>query len=170
MSSCRSLSETSAQTRYFFSPSWKSRLQWGMICSCEQISILCSNMISKHPLNRSWSLIIRLRMIRRGVLSPWTNRGKVTKGETPDNSSKWDSPPPALSISYERLLLQICDLSDFLWSEPIKIDLARRDRNRRCSYHKDHDHTTEQCKNLHYLVEKLIKVEHPKQYFCMTNG
>ncbi|RVW62558.1 hypothetical protein CK203_063142 [Vitis vinifera] len=44
------------------------------------------------------------------------------------------------SISYERLLPHIRDLSDFR-SEPIKKDPDRRDWNRRCSYHKDHDHT-----------------------------
>ncbi|RVW26304.1 hypothetical protein CK203_107170 [Vitis vinifera] len=42
--------------------------------------------------------------------------------------------------------------------EPIKTNPSKQDWNRRCSYHKDHDHTTEQCKSLHYLVEKLIKV------------
>ncbi|RVW24151.1 hypothetical protein CK203_087031 [Vitis vinifera] len=63
-----------------------------------------------------------------------------------------------LSISYERLLLQIRVLSDFKWPKPIKIDSPRWDQNRRCSYHKDHSHIIEQCKSLHYMVEKLIKV------------
>ncbi|RVW62196.1 hypothetical protein CK203_064429 [Vitis vinifera] len=62
-----------------------------------------------------------------------------------------------LSISYERLISIICDLSDFIWPEPIKSDPARQDQNRRCFYHKNHNHTIEQCKSLHYLVEKLIK-------------
>ena len=31
----------------------------------------------------------------------------------------------SLSIPYERLLPIICDMSDFRWLEPIKIDLAR---------------------------------------------
>ncbi|KAL6338705.1 hypothetical protein AAG906_023854 [Vitis piasezkii] len=39
-----------------------------------------------------------------------------------------------------------------------------------CVYHKDHDHTTEQCKSLHYLVERLIKVGHLKQYVRATGG
>ena len=62
----------------------------------------------------------------------------------------------------------IRNLSDFRWLEQIKIDSARRDQNKRSSYHKDHDHTTEQCKSLHYLVEKLIKVGHLKQYIHTT--
>ena len=44
------------------------------------------------------------------------------------------------------------------------MDLTKRDRNRKCVYHKEHGHTTEQCKSLHYLLEKLIKARHLKQY------
>ena len=71
-----------------------------------------------------------------------------------------------LNISYERLLLMICGLSNFRWSESIKIDPTRQDRNKRCSFHKDHGHITRQCKSLHYLVQKLIRVGHLKQYVC----
>ena len=63
----------------------------------------------------------------------------------------------------------IRNLSDFRWTEPIKIDSTRRDQNRRYSYHKDHNHTTEQCNSLHYL-ERLIKVRHLKQYVNTTSG
>ena len=69
-----------------------------------------------------------------------------------------------LSISYHKLLSIIWDLSDFRWPKPIKTDSIKRDRNRKCAYHKDHDHTTEQCRSLHYLVERLIKAGHLKQY------
>ena len=31
---------------------------------------------------------------------------------------------------------------------------------------KKHGHTTEQCRSLHYLVERLIKAGHLKQYIC----
>lgn len=67
-----------------------------------------------------------------------------------------------LSISYERLLQQIQDLLNFRWLEPIKTDPAKGDRNRKCFYHKDYEHTTKQYKSMHYLVEKLIKVGHFK--------
>ena len=65
-----------------------------------------------------------------------------------------------LYISYERLIPMIYDLSDFRWPNPIKTYLTRRDQNKMCSYHRDHDHTNEQCNSFHYLVEKLIKVGH----------
>ena len=64
----------------------------------------------------------------------------------------------------------IRDLSDFRWPELIKTDMAKRDRSRRCTYHKDHNHTTKQCRSLHYLVERLIRAEHLKQYVRTTGG
>ena len=64
----------------------------------------------------------------------------------------------------------IHDLSDFRWLEPIKIDPAKRDLSIRCTYHKDHDHTIEQYRSLHYLVERLIRAGHLKQYVHATGG
>ena len=73
-----------------------------------------------------------------------------------------------LSISYKKLLPMIRDLFDFRWSELIKMDPAKRDQSKRCVYHKDHGHNIEQCRSLHYLVERLIRVEHLKQYVHTT--
>ncbi|KAL6335432.1 hypothetical protein AAG906_029675 [Vitis piasezkii] len=56
-----------------------------------------------------------------------------------------------LNVSYEKLLPMIRELSDFRWPEPLKTNPAKRDRNRKCVYHKEHGHTTEQCRSLHYL-------------------
>ena len=64
----------------------------------------------------------------------------------------------------------IRDLSDFRWLEPIKTDLAKWDRSRKCVYHKDHGHTMEQCRSLYYLVERLIKAGHLKQYVRTSEG
>lgn len=44
------------------------------------------------------------------------------------------------------------------------MDPAKRDQSRKCAYHKEHDHTTEKCRSLHYLVKKLIRVGHLKQH------
>lgn len=44
------------------------------------------------------------------------------------------------------------------------MDPARRDQNRKCAYHKEHDHKTKQCKSLHFLVEKLVRAGHLRQY------
>ena len=69
-----------------------------------------------------------------------------------------------INISYNKLFPMKRDLSDFRWLEPIKTDPAKRDRSRKCVYHKEHGHTTKQCRSLHYLVERLIRVMHLKQY------
>lgn len=60
----------------------------------------------------------------------------------------------------------IRELFDFRWSEPLKTDPAKRDRDKKCAYHKEHDHTIEQCRSLHYLVEKLVRARHLRQYVC----
>lgn len=73
-----------------------------------------------------------------------------------------------LYISYEKLLLMICELSDFRWPEPLKTDPTKRDRNKKCAYHKEQGHTMKQCRSLHYLVEKLVKVGHLKQYVRLS--
>ena len=69
-----------------------------------------------------------------------------------------------LSISYKKFLPMIQDLSDFGWPGPLKANPAQRDHSKKCAYHKEHGHTTETCRSLHYLVEMLIKVGHLKQY------
>ncbi|RVW61599.1 hypothetical protein CK203_065403 [Vitis vinifera] len=79
-------------------------------------------------------------------------------------------PLTPLSISYEKLLPMIQGLSDFRWPRPIGTDPSTRNRSRRCAFHKDHGHTTETCHALQYLVEKLIKAGHLKQYLRTDTG
>lgn len=64
----------------------------------------------------------------------------------------------------------ICDLSNFRWPESIKIDPTKWDRSRRCAYPKYHSYSTEQCRSLHYLVERLIMAGHLKQYVRIIGG
>nr|CAN73243.1 hypothetical protein VITISV_005388 [Vitis vinifera] len=55
-------------------------------------------------------------------------------------------------------------LSDFKWPKPIGTDPSTRDHSKRCAFHKEHGHTTETYRCLQYLVERLIKAGHLKQY------
>ena len=50
------------------------------------------------------------------------------------------------------------------------MDPSTRDRSRRCVFHKDHGHTTETCRAFQFLVERLIKAGHLKQYLRSDNG
>ncbi|RVX09991.1 hypothetical protein CK203_013061 [Vitis vinifera] len=88
-----------------------------------------------------------------------------------EGPSRQDRPPlTPLSISYEKLLPMIQGLSDFKWPRPQGTDPSTRDHSKRCAFHKEHGHTTETCRSLQYLVERLIKAGHLKQYLCSDAG
>ena len=69
-----------------------------------------------------------------------------------------------LTTSYEKLLPIIRDLPSFRWQRPVRSNSSERDCSKKCAYHKDHGHTTETCRSLHYMVEDLLKAGHLKQY------
>ncbi|KAL6319377.1 hypothetical protein AAG906_014051 [Vitis piasezkii] len=56
------------------------------------------------------------------------------------------------------------------WPRPIGTDPSMRDRSKKCVFHKDHGHTTETCRSLQYLVERLIKAGHLKRYLHPNLG
>ncbi|RVX12536.1 hypothetical protein CK203_011636 [Vitis vinifera] len=86
-------------------------------------------------------------------------------GRRQEEQSRPKLPPlTPLSISYEKFFPMIQDMSDFRWPGPLRADPSKRDHSKKCDYHKKHGHTTETCRNLHYLVEKLIRAGHLKQY------
>ena len=92
-------------------------------------------------------------------------------GRRQEEQSRLEWPPlTLLSISYEKFLPMIQDLSDFKWPGPFRADPAQRDHSKKCAYHKEHDHTTEVCRSLHYLVERLIRAGHLKQYLRLDAG
>ncbi|XP_034707722.1 uncharacterized protein LOC117930990 [Vitis riparia] len=86
-------------------------------------------------------------------------------GRRQEEQSRSEPPPlTPFSISYEKLLPMIQDMSDFRWPGSLRTDPSKRDHSKKCAYHKEHGHTTEKCRSLHYLVEKLIRAGHLKQY------
>ena len=117
--------------------------------------VLVTNHLTKNDHARNFKPSNQLRQANKG----WDNQ------QQPNLASL-----TPLSILYEKLLLMIRDLFDFRWPESIKMDPTKWDRSRRCTYHKDHDHTTKQCRSLHYLVERLIRARHMKQYVHTTGG
>ena len=86
-----------------------------------------------------------------------------SSGRKQEEQGSPERPPlTPLSISYEKLIPMIQDLSDFRWPGPLRADPAQRDHSKKCAYHKEHGHTTEACRSLHYLVERLLKARHLK--------
>ncbi|RVW81173.1 hypothetical protein CK203_041115 [Vitis vinifera] len=90
--------------------------------------------------------------------------GRPSRSNTERNTKPPDRPKPSDQGRKGQ------GLSDFKWPRPIGTDPSTRDRSRRCAFHKDHGHTTETCRSFQYLVERLIKVGHLKQYFRSDNG
>ena len=118
------------------------------VCAATQ-QILVAGQTSKNDVERSSKLLDRSR----------------PSGRRQEEQSRPELPPlTPLSILYEKLIPMIQDLSDLRWPGPPRADLTKRDHSKRCAYHKEHGHTTERCKSLHYLVERLIKAGHLKQY------
>ncbi|XP_034704229.1 uncharacterized protein LOC117928460 [Vitis riparia] len=82
-----------------------------------------------------------------------------------EGPSRPEMPPlKPLSITYEKLLPMIKSMSDFRWPRPLGSDPSRRDHSKKCAYHKEHGHTMETCRSLQYLVERIIKAGHLRQY------
>ncbi|RVW17187.1 hypothetical protein CK203_075955 [Vitis vinifera] len=79
-------------------------------------------------------------------------------------------PLTPLSISYEKLLPMIQGMSDFRWPRPLGTDPSKRDHSKKCAFHNEHGHTTEECRCLHYLVKRLIRAGHLKQYLRSDAG
>ena len=75
-------------------------------------------------------------------LKPSSQRRPPSRRQGEQRQPK-QSPLTPLTITYEKLLPLMRELSDFRWPEPLKMDPAKRDHNKKCVYHKVHRHTTE---------------------------
>ncbi|XP_062074918.1 uncharacterized protein LOC133778923 [Humulus lupulus] len=58
-----------------------------------------------------------------------------------------------------------------IWREPYKVTTPpkRRDKNRLCLFHKDHDHTFSECHNLHNQIQALMRSGRLTQYIKETS-
>ena len=87
--------------------------------------------------------------------------------EAPRRAIREEERPPqftALNIAYDRLLPLIRDLPDFKWPPLMRAGPDQHNRSLRCDYHRDHDHGTNHCQSLKFMVEKLIRAGHLRRY------
>ncbi|RVW99781.1 Transposon Ty3-I Gag-Pol polyprotein [Vitis vinifera] len=90
--------------------------------------------------------------------------GRPSRSNTERNTKPPDRPKPSDRRQEGPRLVRL------QVARPIGTDPSTRDRRRRCAFHKDHGHTTETCRAFQYLVERLIKAGHLKQYLRSDNG
>ncbi|KAK3002009.1 hypothetical protein RJ639_022183 [Escallonia herrerae] len=69
-----------------------------------------------------------------------------------------------LTTSREHILNQIKGQDILKWPKPMRMPADRRDAQLYCQFHKDHGHTTEECKVLRREIENLIARGHLKQF------
>ncbi|KAL2532433.1 Retrotrans gag domain-containing protein [Abeliophyllum distichum] len=61
-----------------------------------------------------------------------------------------------LNAPLSDILQEISTLKELQWPEKLRSDPSIRDRGRMCEFHKDHGHTTDQCRTLRSEVERLV--------------
>ena len=57
----------------------------------------------------------------------------------------------------DKILMQIKDEYYLKWPRPLHLSPNIRDKNKYCRFHKDHDHYTEDCRDLKEQIEELIQ-------------
>ncbi|XP_022883485.1 uncharacterized protein LOC111400301 [Olea europaea var. sylvestris] len=69
------------------------------------------------------------------------------------------SPTPftRLNTSKTNILMEIKDMKELKWPVRMRSPPESRDMNKYCEFHRDHGHTTENCKALQWEIEALIK-------------
>ncbi|XP_022859172.1 uncharacterized protein LOC111379964 [Olea europaea var. sylvestris] len=67
------------------------------------------------------------------------------------------TPFTTLNTSKTNILMEIKDMKELKWPVRMRSPPEHRDMNKYCEFHRDHGHTTENCKALQREIEALIK-------------
>ncbi|RVW67846.1 hypothetical protein CK203_060991 [Vitis vinifera] len=115
--------------------------------------------LSRHPIFSNHSL--------KSLLQRWTTCSEV-QTNTQCSKMTYEQPPSKSWLPDRHPKVVRKEVPNFRTGQgrgldprngPIQIIVKE------CAFHKEHGYTTEACRCLHYLVERLIKARHLKQYF-----
>ena len=112
---------------------------------------------------------------KEATKGPPEQKGSQNKNQkrSQEHANKKRDPPQftLLNIPYDWLLPLIRDHPNFKWPPPMRATSDQRNRSLRCDYHRDHNHETNRCQSLKFLVEKLIRAGHLRRYIQeLTRG
>ncbi|XP_008245956.1 PREDICTED: uncharacterized protein LOC103344108 [Prunus mume] len=80
------------------------------------------------------------------------------------NQARTNSPPTKLTVSLAKLFHENKDKGIFRTPLTLREPLEKRDRRKTCAHHNDFGHTTNDCRNLKYQVEAMLKKGMVSQY------
>ncbi|XP_022864883.1 uncharacterized protein LOC111384791 [Olea europaea var. sylvestris] len=80
--------------------------------------------------------------------------------EPPRSKQRQEVPPTSftrLNTSKTNILMEIKDMKELKWLARMRSPPQSRDMSKYCEFHRDHGHTTKNCKALQREIEALIK-------------
>ena len=116
----------------------------------------------------SQTILITAQGGKAATKSQPEQKGSQSRGQKrlQEQSEKKRDPPQftPLNISYDQLFPFTRDHPEFKWPPPMRANPDQCNRSLRCDYHRDHDHETNQCQGLKFLVERLIPAGHLRRF------
>ncbi|XP_075655269.1 uncharacterized protein LOC142625514 [Castanea sativa] len=87
---------------------------------------------------------------------------KDSYSETKASKISFDAPKKKMNFTplvmpSDKILMQIKDEPGLKWPKPLSTSSRKHDLKKYCRFHKDHDHYTDECRDLKEHIEELIQ-------------